>query len=72
MERWEVPFWERLGMKGGVPAHLPLEVNEVGRGPVPGVVAHHYECWCGDVECPLTLALQHAWSAGRRVGESRT
>lgn len=63
----EPGFWDRLGDDGGgLPAHLPMGVNERGQGPEDDSDAHHYQCWCGDVECPLTLALGHAWAAGRR------
>jgi hypothetical protein len=61
-------FWERLGDQGGLPTHLPIGVNEYGQGPTDPEPAHHYTCWCGDLECPLALALQHAWLAGRRKG----
>ena len=61
-------FWYRLGHVGdGLPTHLPMGVTRHGQGPTEPDPAHHYECWCGDVDCPLTLALQHAWLAGRRV-----
>ncbi len=62
----DAPFWDRLGVHGDLAAHLPIGVNERGQGPTDPEPAHHYECWCGDVECSLTMALQHAWSAGRR------
>lgn len=59
--------WEGMGLdEGGLPAHLPMGVNELGQGPEDDSVAHHYECWCFDPECPLTTALQLAWSAGKR------
>jgi len=60
--------WEFFGLdeSGTLPAHLPMGVTADGRGPTEPDPAHHYECWCSDVECPLTLALQHAWLAGRR------
>lgn len=64
----DLPFWDRLGRdEGGLPAHLPMGVTREGRGPTEPDPAHHYECWCGDVECPLAIALQHAWLAGRRA-----
>ena len=65
----DAPFWDRLGVYGDLAAHLPMGVDEQGRGPVEPDPAHHYECWCPDPECPLTMALQHAWSAGKRIGE---
>jgi hypothetical protein len=59
--------WDALGLdEGGLPEHLPLGVNELGQGPENDSVAHHYECWCGDPNCPLTAALQLAWRAGWR------
>lgn len=65
----EKGFWDRLGFdEGGLPAHLPMGVDEFGRGPVEPEPAHHYVCWCADVECALTIKLQHAWAAGRRQG----
>lgn len=66
----DVPFWDRLGIHGDLPAHLPIGVNELGQGPVEPDPAHHYECWCGNVDCPLTIALQRAWLAGRRSAGS--
>jgi hypothetical protein len=65
----DAPFWDRLGMHGDLAEHLPIGVNEQGQGPVEPEPAHHYECWCSDPECPLTMALQHAWFAGRRSVE---
>lgn len=65
----DAPFWDRLGIHGDLPAHLPIDVNEHGEGPCSPEPAHHYQCWCGDIDCPLTLALQHAWLAGRRSVE---
>lgn len=60
-------FWDRLGYGDGMmPAHLPMGVLRGGEGPVGDDIAHHYVCWCGDTECPLTLALGHAWKSGRR------
>jgi len=68
----EPGFWDQLGLDEDtlMPAHLPMGVNRVGQGPDNDSEAHHYVCWCGDPECPLTLALGHAWKAGRRVGRS--
>lgn len=61
-----VPFWDRLGVdSGGMPKHLPMGVTQDGQGPEDDHRAHHYVCWCGDTECPLMLALGHAWRAGR-------
>lgn len=61
-----VPFWDGLGVdEGGMPRHLPMGVTREGRGPERDEAAHHYTCWCGNVECPLALALGHAWRAGR-------
>lgn len=61
------PFWFRLGHKGdGLPTHFPMSANRTGQGPTEPEPAHHYVCWCGSLECPLTVALQHAWLAGRR------
>jgi hypothetical protein len=62
-------FWERLGVHGDLPAHLPMGVNKQGQGPVEPDPAHHYVCWCSDIDCPLTMALQHAWLAGRTVAD---
>ena len=63
-------FWDRLGYDdAGMPKHLPMGVNERGQGPENDSAAHAYVCWCGDVECPLTLALGHAWAAGRRAAQ---
>ena len=62
------PFWERLGIDGDLPTHLPISVTEDGQGPTDPDPAHHYECWCPDPQCPLTLAFQEAWQAGRRQG----
>lgn len=60
-------FWDRLGYdEGMMPAHLPMGVNERGQGPENDADAYTYVCWCGDPECPLTLALGHAWRSGRR------
>ena len=60
-------FWDRLGYDDGMmPAHLPMGVNERGQGPEDDADAYCYVCWCGDPECPLTLALGHAWKSGRR------
>lgn len=60
-------FWDHLGQdEGMLPVHLPMGVTFDGQGPEDDSEAHHYECWCGDSECPLTLALGHAWRAGRR------
>jgi hypothetical protein len=65
----EIGFWDRLTVgEDGLPKHLPMGVDELGRGPVEPEPAHHYVCWCGDPECPLSLALQHAWASGRRKG----
>jgi hypothetical protein len=61
-------FWDRLGTDdGGMPVHLPIGVNERGQGPEDDSAAYTFTCWCGDTECPLSLALGHAWAAGRRV-----
>jgi hypothetical protein len=49
-----------------MPAHLPMGVNAYGQGPENDAEAYTYVCWCGDPECPLTLALGHAWKSGRR------
>lgn len=60
-------FWDRLGYdEGMMPAHLPMGVNGRGQGPENDADAYAYVCWCGDPECPLTLALGHAWRSGRR------
>lgn len=59
-------FWDQLGVdEGELPVHLPMGVTEDGQGPAGDEEAHHWVCWCGDVECPLTLALSHAWRSGR-------
>lgn len=63
-----IGFWDRLGLDDSLmPQHLPMGVTERGEGPENDSAAHHYVCWCGDTECPLTLALGHAWASGRRV-----
>ncbi len=60
-------FWDRLGYdEGGLPTHLPMGVNERGQGPEDDAAAYTFVCWCGGTECPLTLALGHAWASGRR------
>lgn len=53
-------FWERLGLdEGGLPFHFPMGVNRRGQGP-EGQNPHHYVCWCGAGDCPLTQAFQDA------------
>lgn len=53
-------FWERLGLDdGGLPVHFPMGVDRRGRGP-ESPKPHHYICWCGHPDCPLTQALQDA------------
>lgn len=65
----DYPFsWENLGVDGDLPRHFPISQDEHGRGPTNPEPAHHWTCWCGDPECPLSLALQWSWSAGRRKG----
>lgn len=65
-------FWDRLGTdETAMPVHLPMGVTRGGQGPTNDSEAHHWVCWCGDVECPLTLALGHAWRAGRGVERQR-
>lgn len=60
-------FWDLLGTaEDGMPRHLPMGVLETEQGPVGDDIAHHYVCWCGDTQCPLTLALDYAWKAGKR------
>lgn len=49
-------FWDRLGMRGDLPMHLPMGVNQQGHGPA--MHPHHFVCWCPDESCPLTLALR--------------
>lgn len=67
----EPGFWERLGTDdAGMPAHLPIGVNANGQGPEDDSAAYAFTCWCGDPECPLSLALGHAWASGRRVTPS--
>jgi hypothetical protein len=62
--------WDQLGHdEGGLPKHLPISINENGQGPTEPDPAYAWVCWCWDPECTLTLALQHAWSAGRRSAE---
>jgi hypothetical protein len=64
----EPGFWDRLGVDdGGLPTHLPMAVDEQGRGPVPDRQAWSWVCWCPDEECLLTQALMEAWRAGLRV-----
>jgi hypothetical protein len=60
-------FWNRLGIYGDMTAHYPFSVDSDGNGPASGTDTHHYRCACGDVDCPLTVALQHAWLAGKRA-----
>lgn len=62
-------FWDGLGIGADLmPAHLPMGVTEDGeRRPEDEAETHHYICWCGDAQCPLTLALEHAWRAGRHA-----
>lgn len=63
----DVGFWERLGTDdGGMPVHLPIGVNAYGQGPEDDSAAYTFTCWCGDPECPLSLALGHAWTSGKR------
>lgn len=61
--------WDNLGRDdGGLPIHLPMGVTKSGQGPADGTPAlHHYECWCGDPKCPLTMALKSAWRLGVRM-----
>lgn len=60
-------FWEQLGVdEGGLAMHLPMGVTAEGQGPEGDSMAHHYECWCADPNCPLTRALRQAWAAGAR------
>lgn len=62
-------FWDGLGLDEALmPKHFPIGVTREGQGPTEPDPPHHYQCWCGDVECVLALALQHAWMAGRRIG----
>lgn len=63
-----VGFWDRLGTDdGGMPVHLPMGVNASGQGPEDDSTAHHFVCWCGDSQCPLTRALAlaalNSWTA---------
>ena len=59
--REKVGFWDRLGVdEGGMPKHLPMGVTAEGEGPTNDGEAHHFACWCGDAECPLTKALTQA------------
>lgn len=61
------PFWFRLGhTEDGLPTHFPIGVDRYGRGPTDPDPAHHYTCWCGDMECPLAIALHYGWLSGRR------
>jgi hypothetical protein len=61
--------WSKLGTdEGGLPVHLPMGMTATGQGPENDDVAHHYECWCQDPDCPLTSALLLAWKAGIRAG----
>ena len=62
-------FWDRLGVDdGGLPAHLPMGVDEHGRGPANDSDAAYFICWCGDHACPLAEALKVAWRAGLNGG----
>lgn len=62
VEQWfleepaKASFWDRLGMSGDLPAHLPMGVTQQGHGPA--MKPHHFVCWCPDESCPLTLALR--------------
>lgn len=65
-------FWDRLGVgEDGLPVHLPMGVNEHGQGPEDDSAAFTYVCWCGDTECPLTLALGHAWASGTKANQEQ-
>ena len=66
-------FWDRLGLdEAGMPIHLPMGVTEDGRGPTNDAEAHHFVCWCGHSDCPLTKMLariqrrvtEQAWDEG--------
>lgn len=64
-------FWDQLGVdEGGLPTHLPMGVTKDGEGPEDDALAHHYVCWCGDTQCPLTVAFTLAgrasWEQGRK------
>lgn len=51
-------FWDRLGVDDGLmPVHLPMGVDQDGRGPTDDSDAVRFVCWCGDADCPLTSAL---------------
>jgi hypothetical protein len=66
------PFrWDACGVdEGGLPVHLPMGVDEHGRGPAGDSEAAFYVCWCMDSKCLLTGALKLAWMAGTRgMGE---
>jgi hypothetical protein len=61
--------WEGLGViDGGLPIHLPMGVDQEGRGPIEPGQPYRYVCWCGQ-SCPLGEALELAWKAGRIVGQ---
>jgi hypothetical protein len=62
-------FWGQLGVDdAGMPLHLPMGVTVEEEGPANDADAHHWICWCGNGDCPLTLALGHAWRSGRFSG----
>ncbi len=63
------PFrWDAAGLDGGgLPAHLPIALNEDQQGPVADAEAYVYVCWCMDRDCLLTRALMDAWRAGVRM-----
>ena len=57
----EPGFWDRLGLdEAGMPKHLPMGVTAEGQGPTNDAEAHHFVCWCGLSDCPLTKALAQA------------
>ena len=63
----DLTFWGRVdGYEGGLPVHLPMGLTKDGHGP-EDEDPEHYRCWCGDLNCPLTLALERAWQAGRKA-----
>lgn len=65
--KYPVFRWDAAGVDdGGLPAHLPMGLDEHGRGPANDSEAAIFVCWCLDRDCLLTRALRDAWHAGLR------
>lgn len=64
----ESDFWGRIeGHRGGLPAHLPVGLTKDGHVGQRTRTPEYYRCWCGNLDCPLTVALERAWQAGRKA-----